>query len=299
MRTDFPIRLLLILLLSMTCPARALDRLVFEREASPGDKRAAYAHELMHEVMERTVPKYGPYTITVDTNHMERDRLVRTMAQGGVVNVTSSPADANYLSKLLWVDIPIDMGLQSWRIALVDAEQAARVRSAAEKGELKQLRAGVGSTWVSRTFLHDNGYRYVAGGNYDGLFDMLMAGRFDYFPRGVHEIFPEYDLRRARWPRLAVDESFLIHANMPMLFFISPSEPRLQQRVQAGMEAMLKDGSLERFVLKHYRAALQRAKLCKRLRIELVNTDLPPDFPIRKEAWLDPFAPRLGLCSPS
>jgi hypothetical protein len=254
------------------------------------------AKELLLEVLERTVPQFGPYAFTQSATHMERGRLLWALKQGKFANVTSVPADTRYLHGLLAVDIPIDMGMQNWRIALIDGRRAGLVAGAALAGRLPALAAGVGTGWVSEQVFIDNDYRHVSGGNYEGLFDMLQAGRFDYFPRGVHEIFQEFDARRGKFPNLDMDQSFLIHVNLPTLFFVSPSEPRLQQRIQAGMEAMLKDGSLERFVLKHFRAALLRANLCRRYRIDLVNKDLLSTFHVRKEALLDPFDPRLGIC---
>lgn len=277
--------------------AHAVDHAILDRAASANDFRAEYAKELLLEVLEHTVPQYGPYVFTQSATHMERGRLLWALKQGRFANVTNVPADTRYLHELLAVDIPIDMGMQNWRIALVDARRADQVAGAVLAGRLQDLAAGVGTGWVSERIFADNGYRYVSGGNYDGLFEMLQAGRFEYFPRGVHEIFQEFDVRRGKFPSLEVDRSFLMHVNLPTLFFVSPTEPRLQQRIQAGMEAMLKDGSLERFVLKHFRAALLKAKLCRRYRIELVNKDLLSAFHVRRDALLDPFDPRLGICS--
>lgn len=274
----------------------AVDQAILDRAASTSDFRAEYTKELLIEVLERTVPQFGPYIFTQGTTHMERGRLLWALKQGRLANVTSVPADSMYLHRALAVDIPIDMGMQNWRIALVDQRRAGLVAGAAMEGRLPALVAGVGTGWVTERVFTSNGYRYVSGGNYDGLFDMLQAGRFDYFPRGVQEIFQEFDVRREKFRNLAVDESFLMHVNLPTLFFVSPAEPRLHQRIQAGMEAMLKDGSLERFVLKHFRIALLRAKLCRRNRIDLVNKDLLSTFRVRSEALLDPFDPRLGIC---
>lgn len=150
--------------------------------------------------------------------------------------------------------------------------------------------------WVTRASLHDNGFHYVTGSNYIGLFDMLIAGRFDYFPRGVNEIFQEYDLRKQAYPQLAVEDSIVLHDNIPSMFFVSPKNPQLYKRIRAGMEALLKDGTLERFVLEHHRSYLQRAKLCNRRRIDLPNKDIDPAMLARKELWLDPFNPRHGFC---
>lgn len=289
-------RLAALVLALAACTAGAMDHVVFDRAASPADFRREYSKALLRQVMERTVPEFGPYAIDFADAHMERPRLLEALKAGKLINVTAYPADAKWLEQLLSVPVPTDMGLQSWRIALIDRRKQNRIRALALPDGLKELTAGVGSAWVTRASLQDNGFRYVTGSNYIGLFDMLMAGRFDYFPRGVNEIFQEYDQRRKAFPQLAIEDSIVLHDQIPSLFFVSPKNPRLHQRIRAGMEALLKDGALERFVLEHHRAYLQRARLCKRRRIELPNRGLDPSMLGRKELWLDPFDPRYGLC---
>jgi hypothetical protein len=276
--------------------ARAVDAVVFDRAASPADFRREYSKALLQLVLERTVPEFGRYTVDYADAHMERPRLLEALKEGKLINVTAYPADAKWLKSLSYVAVPTDMGMQSWRIALIDGKQQDRIHQLALPGGLKQLTAGVGSVWVTRASLHDNGFRYVTGSNYIGLFDMLMAGRFDYFPRGVNEIFQEYDLRKQAFPQLAVEDSIVLHDNIPSLFFVSPRHPRLYRRIRAGMESLLKDGTLERFVLEHHRNYLLRAKLCKRRRIDLPNKDIDPAMLARAELWLDPFDPRHGFC---
>ncbi len=289
-------RLAALLLACATLDARAVDAVIFDRAASSADLRREYSKALLLQVMERTVPEFGPYTIEYADIHMERPRLLAALKDGKLINVTAYPADAKWLKSLRAVPVPTDMGLQSWRISLIDSKNQGRIRKLVLPEGLKEMTAGVGSVWVTRASLHDNGFHYVTGSNYIGLFDMLIAGRFDYFPRGVNEIFQEYDLRKQAYPQLAVEDSIVLHDNIPSMFFVSPKNPQLYKRIRAGMEALLKDGTLERFVLEHHRSYLQRAKLCNRRRIDLPNKDIDPAMLARKELWLDPFNPRHGLC---
>jgi hypothetical protein len=289
-------RLAALLLACAALDARAVDAVIFDRAASPADLRREYSKALLLQVMERTVPEFGPYTIEYADIHMERPRLLEALKDGKLINVTAYPADAKWLKALRAVPVPTDMGLQSWRIALIDSKNQDRIRKLALPQGLKEMTAGVGAVWVTRASLHENGFHYVTGSNYIGLFDMLIAGRFDYFPRGVNEIFQEYDQRKQAFPQLAIEESIVLHDNIPSMFFVSPRNPRLYQRILAGMEALLNDGTLERFVLEHHRSSLQRAKLCNRRRIDLPNKDVDPAMLARKELWLDPFNPRHGFC---
>jgi hypothetical protein len=276
--------------------AAATDIVIFDVPVSKADQRRAYSFVVLKAALERTVPEYGPYRIEQAPAHMERPRMLAALKAGKLINVTSNPADAEWLQQLRSVPIPIDMGLQSWRLFLIDASKQARLREEGGAGRLRRLKAGAGSAWVSAQALRENGYPVVLGGSYLGLFQMLMAERFDYFPRGLNEIFHEVDTHRAAYPGLAVEESLLLHDNIPSLFFVAPQAERLQQRLNSGMEAMLRDGSLERLLLAYFKKDLVRAKLCTRKRIELPNHALSPALANRKEAWFDPFEPRHGIC---
>jgi hypothetical protein len=232
--------------LAAPAPALALDVVLFDRPVSQNDFRREYAQALLREILKRTESEFGPWKLELAPAHMERKRMFAALREGRLVNVTAYPVNAEWARSLKIVPVPIDMGVQSWRVALIDKRRQPEFRSL-DTARLKQMRAGAGSAWVTVHSLQDNGFIVVTGGNYEGLFDMLMAERFDYFPRGVNEIFRELETHRRNYPRLALEESFLLHDQIPSMFFVSPETPRLYARVAAGMEAMVKDGALERF----------------------------------------------------
>jgi hypothetical protein len=276
--------------------AAATDIVIFDQPVSKADRRREYANTLLNAVLQRTVPEFGPYEIRHAAVHMERPRLFEALKDGKLVNLTAYPATANWMRELKPVPIPIDMGLQSWRIFLIDAKTQPALRAVHTLGQLAHLRAGSGSAWATLESLKEAQLSVVTGSSYNGLFQMLMAGRFDYLPRGVNEIFAEYDTHKQDYPALAVEETLLLHDQIPSLFFVAPGETRLHRRITAGMEALLKDGSLERLVLDYHRNDLRRAKLCTRKRFELPNRQLDPALFGRKELWLNPFEARHGFC---
>lgn len=276
--------------------ALATDVVHWNRPVSETDQRRGYAEQLLVAVLERTRPEFGDYLIDYAPVHMERPRQLSEMKDGELLNVTSNPANADWLRELTAIRIPIDLGLQSWRIALIHRKNQGKLHAVQRAADLKRLRAGANSVWVSAATLKDHGYTVVTGNNYEGLFAMLMADRFDYFPRGVNEIFPEFDARTRQHPDLAIDEGLLLYDAAAPLFFVSPKAPRLAARIKAGMESMLKDGALERFLLEHHKPALLRAHLCQRRRIDISLRPPDPAMAARKELWFDPFDPRHGLC---
>lgn len=275
----------------------AKDVVILDRPLSTTDRRNDYAALLLTNVMERTAHQYGPYEIRLAPMYMERKRLLEELKTGKIVNVSAQPSQQSWETNLETIRIPVDLGLQSWRIALIDKKNQTRLNQIETLDQLKALRVGVGNGWATYGILKEDGFNVVSGANYDGLFEMLTLGRFDYFLRGTNEIFVEFDDRKDKNPFLAVEENFVVHVPLPWLFFTSPNTPRLAKRISAGMEEMLKDGSLQHFMLTHHKTYLTRAKLCSRRVFEVANPNVGGDFLKRKEVWFDPFNPKNGLCS--
>ncbi|NRR34165.1 ABC transporter substrate-binding protein [Oxalobacteraceae bacterium] len=284
-------------LLACACgAAAALDVLVLDRPESRADHRRDFASLVLRTVMERTVPEFGRYRIEQAAVYMNRRRLFEALKEGKFVNVAAYPASQEWMDALRSVQVPIDMGLQSWRLLLIDGDKQVQFRTVQSLEQLQRWSAGTGGGGITLKALRENGLPVVTGGSYPGLFQMLMAGRFDYFPRGLNEIFSEYDHFRASYPALAVENSLLLHQQVVSLFFVSPRAQHLQRRLTLGMEAMVRDGTLERLVLSYFKADLQRAALCGRTRLELASAPLAPAMYARKELWIDPADPRHGVC---
>lgn len=287
--------ILLVLALAAGRPAGAMDTAIIDRAETDDDRRRDFTRIVLRAALERTSNDYGPYQFEEAPVFMERARLFNALKAGKQVNISAMLADAEWLQALPSIPIPLDLGLQSWRLLMADANKLPYLRQMAANGQLAQARAGVGATWALRGILEDNKYNIVTGNSYPGMFLMLQAGRFDYLSRSLNDVFSEYEHYREKYPGLAIEDSIVLHTRLPWLFFVAPQEARLRQRVAAGLEAMLKDGTLEQLVLAHFRGNLQRAHLCDRIRVDLPNRQLDKVFN-RRDLWLDPYNPRHGLC---
>jgi hypothetical protein len=90
---------------------------------------------------------------------------------------------------LLPIRIPIDKGLLGWRIFLVNRAKADQFAAVKTLDGLRPYQAGQGHDWPDTDILRANGLKVQGSANYDGLFKTLQAGRIDYFPRSVVEIW--------------------------------------------------------------------------------------------------------------
>ena len=139
-------------------------------------------------------------------------------------------------------------------------------------------------------FRVNNHFKIVTGPEYEGLFDMLIAERFDYFSRGISEAPREYEERKTRLPDLHIEQSILLYYPWPKYFFTSKKTPKLAERIERGLKMMIKDGSFDRHFNKYYKEDIERVNLKSRKLFKISNPLLPATAPIyQKELWFDPF----------
>ena len=103
---------------------------------------------------------------------------------------------------------------------------------------------------------------------------MLLAGRFDLLPRGVGEVFGEFDARHKDMPRLVIEPKLLLFYPYPYLYFFAPSQMALAARVEKGLRAMKADGSFDAHLWRYHGPSVARAQLGKRRVLHLSNPNL-------------------------
>jgi len=283
-----------LLVLGHAAPAAAADPqgghvVTYPRALSDTDVREAFYREVLAQALNRTVAAYGPAELRDARVAMSRARLVEELERGETVNVAALPTSTDYESKFWTIRIPIDRGLLGYRVSLIRGADQPRFAAVRTLDDLKALRAGLGADWAITKVFEANGLPVEKSGGYEALFGMLAAGRFDYFSRGVTEIMPEYQGRRAAMPELAIEQTQLIYAPLPIYFFVTKGQQSLAARLHTGLEGMVEDGSLDRMVRQHFAEAIGTLKLSQRNVVRIDNPHLPPGVPLaRKELWFDP-----------
>jgi hypothetical protein len=153
---------------------------------------------------------------------------------------TSVQKEKEFLS----IGIPLRKGILGYRVALIDKDRQAKIDEVKTLKDLQRLTFGRGVGWGDLDLYRDNGIQ-VAQADYDSLFKMVAAGRFDLFPRGIGEIFPEYARYAAGNPTLRIGTNLLFYYPRPYYFFFNQRDAALRIRVEAGLRKMLADGSFD------------------------------------------------------
>lgn len=147
--------------------------------------------------------------------------------------------------------------------------------------------------WQDVKVWRANGFKVVEGNNYNGLFDMTVKRRFDFFSRGIVEIINEYEQRKDQMPDLHIEETISVFYPWPFYFYFTKSEQgkKLAARVEEGLLSLFEDKeAFDPIFLKYNGEALKRHNLKSRKIFRIENPLLSPETPLDdKRLWYDPF----------
>lgn len=272
--------------------AHAQTEVVYPFDGNGRIQHYEYEWAVLHTALQKTEARDGPYLLRQHGTPMSPERVTQELlAPAGEINILVRATDARLERQFLPVRLPVDRGLLGNRVFLVRAADLPSYAAVRTLSDLRRLRAGLGYDWADLRILDLAGIPTVTSHSFDGLFTMLYAGRYDFFPRALDEGVREYDERHAHNPQLALEPTLLLRYPLPRYFFLrrDAQGARLAARIEAGMEIMIKDGSLEALFQQYKGKLLERVGAQQRRVLNIPNPDLSPLTPLsRKELWYDP-----------
>lgn len=223
------------------------------------------------------------HTLLYSSDTMKQSRAVLELERDSgkldiMVTMTSPEREAG----LLGVPIPLTKGLLGWRIALVRKEHVSQFAGVRTAAQLKRFVAGQGHDWPDTAILRGNGLPVHVSSNYDGMFRMLEAGRIDYYPRAVQQLFSEQE----KYPSLAIEPYLLVRYPADAYFFVNRRNTRLAGELKRGLEAAIADGSFDSLFYQYFAAQIVAARLDQRRIIDLRNPLRTASMPVeRRNLW--------------
>ncbi|WP_417362763.1 hypothetical protein [Gallaecimonas pentaromativorans] len=259
---------------------------------SAQDHRYDYHWALLKLALEQTSEQYGDYQLEPAPLVMSESRQFQALG-GPLLSVMISPADIENEKRFLPVRIPLDKGLIGYRVLLIRKERQAEFSRINNLEQLRKLTVGQGRDWRDVRVWQRNGFEVVQGSNYNGLFQMLLSGRFDFFSRSIVEVQDELAQRRQQMPDLAIEKSILIYYPWPFYFYFARTDAgqKLADRVQVGLMKVFNDPVLFDPLFNRFNGAkLAQLNLQERHVFYLENPFLSAETPLQNpELWLDPF----------
>ena len=272
-----------LLALVLVAQGAAAEVVRFPRPEFEGDRRFDYATQLLKLVLSKMGPQYQVELADVPMN---QERQILELEAGRRIDVAPIPSSAERETRLLAVYIPINRGVLGWRLGLMRKGDAARFADVNTLDDLKRVSTAQGMHWPDTDILRANGIPVITGPTYEGLFKMIVGGRFDYFPRSVMEIWDE---QQNNADTLEVEPRLALHYFYDAYFMVNRKNTRLAEDIRDGLEKAIADGSFDMLFQQYYGERLRKARLETRTVIELKNPLLTPGTPSgRPELWYDP-----------
>ena len=263
-------------------------KVVYPTGDIPNDPRFNDVIEILRTALEKTVPQFGPFELGPAPLPMPKARYLADLEQQREINVVWNGTSDELEKRFTPIRIPLRKGLLGYRVCLISKENQGQIDQIKTIDDLKKITIGQGLNWGDIAVYEALGIEVIKA-KYAQLFKMLALGRFDLFPRGIGEIFPEYDINVKEISNLAVEKNLLLYYPWPYYFFFNNNDLELKRRVETGLKIMQKDGSFDTIFNKYNRAAIEKINLKGRRIIRLNNPLLPKETPLGDASlWFDP-----------
>ena len=263
-----------------------IPQLVVPQEPTASWEKESYFTGLLRLILAETALEYGPCNVVATDNILTRMRSVALINNFGI-DLFWATTSIERETLLRPVRVPLLKGLMGYKIFLINPADQPRFSRITTLAELQALRAGVGADWPDNKILRANGIETVSSSNYEALFRMLAAKRFDFFPRGASEVWSEY--RNHPEVTLHIEEDLVLVYPAPVYFFVNIDNASLEQRLEKGLHKIMANGKFDEYFFKHpiIIDAIKRVRIHERRKIYLTNPLLPRTVPLHhRDYWL-------------
>lgn len=259
---------------------------------SASDQRYDYHRRVLQAALEATRAESGGFALGNAPFMTESRQIAEMQRPDGLINTLVLDPTLELMRNLIPVRIPIDKGLLGYRVFLIRSEDQQRFSAVQTLDDLRKFNIGQGSDWSDVAIYRAAGFHVVTGVSYDGLFDMLIAKRFDAFGRGATEVLGEWNARRKESPSMAVEKDLLLYYPMPTYFWFPKTRQGMQkaERVERGMRKLVASGALDRMFKAEFGSLIDELRLKQRRIFRIPNPNLPQDGSLEdKRLWFDPL----------
>jgi hypothetical protein len=245
-----------------------------------------YEIDLLDLALRHTIPEYGPYRLAQWDKSVTEARG-NALLESGAFDITHRVMTSDLEKTMLVIPVELTRGIQGYRLILIHKDNLSRF---AEVRTLDDLRtrfvAGFGSQWADLSVLQNNRFRVITAAETKLLYLMLEGKRFDYFPRGVNEIWDNIPQHIAEAPDMVVEPHIALYYPLVQFFVVARTNTALAARVRIGLERALADGSMKKLFLKYYEEIIRKARVEERRVFTLSNPSLPSSGPPDTGWWL-------------
>lgn len=194
------------------------------------------------------------------------------LVKKGEVDVIYAGTSIRLEKELLPIRFPVMRGLIGRRIFIINKKDQYQYDKVRNLKDLKQYTGIQGLGWGDIKILEFSGLEQVQK-VYDDIFRMIDRRGYYYFPRGMTEVYSEYNNRKTEMPNLAVEKRIVLIYKTAVFFFINNSNKKLENIIKTGFLKSYNDGSYKKFFYNHplIKSSMKQADLKKRIKIRIPN----------------------------
>ncbi len=264
--------------------------------------RYQYYQVLLRQSLDVTEAEYGKVELKAYEAGGSEITEARGMAllQQKRIQIVFVPTNEKREESFRAVPFPLDQGLLGLRLLLIKEENQKRFDLLRNETELREkMLGGFNTNWSDYDIYQHNGFKVLPATKYETLFKMLESGRFDYFSRGLIEIWSELENFKSQYPDLRIENRFAFYYNMPVYFFVHKDDEQLAERIEIGLKRLQAGGAFSRLFLSYYGEQIAHAKLDQRQIITLMSPKAQTRIPVEKPFWWPANLPFLTPVDPS
>lgn len=282
-------RVLVLMLSCFAVAVQAEPRRYFVDVQLPQNQQEDYYIRLLHLILNASKAPNEVIEFRFANNPLSQARWVAAVVQDKSNNVLWTMTNREREQSMRAIRVPLLKGLIGYRLLVIRKSDAAKFAKINTKEELLALSAGQGMHWPDTEVLRANQIKVTEAMAKENLYKMLVAKRFDFFPRGATEVKLEADLISSQ--NLMVEPHLILHYPAALYFFVNKENTELAQRLEKGWAIILKNGEFDKLFLSTERvqSALDFLKDPNRKIIEFENPFLPSDTPLNiSKYWVKP-----------
>ncbi|SMF38672.1 hypothetical protein SAMN02745866_02460 [Alteromonadaceae bacterium Bs31] len=256
----------------------------------------SYHFELLGLALKKSEQEFGPCEPRITELYLPSNRLNLHSVEKNLVDVVDTTTSRERDERLLPIRIPLLKGLMGYRVMFINKGDQGRFNEVKTIEQFRTFSMGQGADWPDVEILTRNGFKVVTAVTHQSLTKMLIAKRFDAYPRGVQQILVERSNRSDS--ALQVEKNIALAYVSPVYFHVAKDNQALAERIEKGLKIAIEDGSFDKHFNEHklIKRAIKKLDLEKRNIFYLCNPYIHPDTPIDEDKyWWRPW-PKDQLC---
>ncbi|MFQ3235566.1 MAG: ABC-type amino acid transport substrate-binding protein [Paraglaciecola sp.] len=263
----FTTRYLICLTLFLSVTAQAHEIAFWNGNKTPS--RQVYEQQVLQAALRAAGVNTGINTDERDLSIDEEASVFSQQLFDVFATVQGNPK-LNKENKIL-IAKPIMEGLLGQRLLIIRKADSAMFAAIKQTDEIKKIRSGIPTGWADVALFKANQYNTIEMGNFDTIFQHLLNNDFDYLALGANEIEQVYQQAGLEKLGLTIAPTLMLHYPFPVVFYVNPNNPELAQKLNTGLDLIIKNGTLKTMFDKHFGHLYNRLHLADRTSFQLKN----------------------------